>query len=87
MLKPRPGYEIIVVETYFEKGNGVHAGIHVRNVPDSTFPKVMRVRFPKKLREAHEEGTRFRVHARMVDCDEPFLHTNHAWEVEVLKKR
>jgi hypothetical protein len=80
MLKPRAGYEVILVETYFEKGNGVHAGLHVRNIPGSTFKKVMRVRFPKKVRDAHKEGTRFWVYARLVPGDAPFLHTNHAWE-------
>jgi hypothetical protein len=90
MLKPRAGYEIIVVETYFEKGNGIHAGLRVRNIPDKNFKKVIRVRFPKKVRDAHPVGTRFLVHARLVPNeggDTPFLHTNHAWEFEVMRKR
>jgi hypothetical protein len=88
MLKPRPGYEIVVVETSTEGPSGGHRSpIRVLNVPDETFPEVMHVRFPTKVREAHPIGTRFRVYARLVDDRDgrSFLHTNHNWPIEVLK--
>ena len=89
-MKPKEGYEIIVVETVDGPARGHHGNRRVQNVPDETFPEVMLVRFPKKLRDAHPVGTRFRVYARLVpneNGETPFLHTNHAWKYEVIKKR
>ena len=63
-MKPIKGYEIIV-ETCLGPARGHHGDIRVQNVPDETFPEVMLVRFPKKVREAHPPGTRFRVYARL----------------------
>jgi hypothetical protein len=86
-MMPRDGYEIIIVETCRGPARGHHGEIRVQNVPDEIFPEVMLVRFPKKVREAHPIGTRFRVYARLVPNESgetPFLHTNHAWEFEVL---
>jgi hypothetical protein len=46
----------------------------------------LRVRFPKALRRAHELGTHFLVYAKVTDKEggNEFVHTNHAWDVEVL---
>jgi hypothetical protein len=41
---------------------------------------------PKALRRAHPKGTRFFVYAKLTDREDgsEFVHTNHAWDVEVL---
>ena len=46
----------------------------------------MHVRFPRAIWHAYPVGTRFRVYAKLTDKDggTPFLHTNHAWDYEVL---
>jgi hypothetical protein len=79
-------YVRIVVETYRESGSGLHGDIHVRTVPNEQFPQSLRVRFPKALRYAHPIGTRFLVYAKLTDREGggQFIHTNHAWDVEVL---
>jgi hypothetical protein len=44
------------------------------------------VRFPKALRFAHPLGTNFLVYAKLTNKEggNNFVHTNHAWDVEVL---
>jgi len=86
MGKPEEPYIQIVVETYSESGSGLHGDIHVRPIAGQQVPRSLRVRFPKALRRAHPIGTRFRVYAKLTDRDGggEFVHTNHAWDVEVL---
>ncbi len=88
MGKPTEPYIRIVVETYIESGSGLHGDIHVRPIAGQPVPQNLRVRFPKALRIAHPIGTRFRVYAKVTDRDggSDFVHTNHAWDVEVLGK-
>jgi hypothetical protein len=84
--RPEEPYYIIVVETYRITGSGLHGDIHVRPVKGEQFPQTMHVRFPRKVRHAHPIGTRFRVYAKLTDKEggNPFLHTNHAWDYEIL---
>ena len=84
--KPEEPYIRIVVETYRESGSGLHGDIHVRPIAGQGIPQSLRVRFPKSLRSAHPIGTRFRVYAKLTDREGggEFVHTNHAWDVEVL---
>lgn len=86
MGKPSEPYILIVVETYLESGGGLHGDIHVRPIAGQRLPPNLRVRFPKSLRHAHQIGTRFRVYAKLTDKEggNSFVHTNHAWDVEVL---
>ena len=76
------------METYIESGSGLHGDIHVRPIEDQRESQNLRVRFPKALRLAHPIGTRFLVYAKLTDRDSggEFIHTNHAWDVEVLGK-
>jgi hypothetical protein len=86
MGKPEEPYIRIVVETYRESGSGLHGDIHVRPIAGQGIPQSLRVRFPKSLRRAYPIGTRFRVYAKVTDREGggEFVHTNHAWDVEVL---
>lgn len=86
MGKPTEPYIRIIVETYRESGSGLHGDIHVRPIPGQQVPTTLRVRFPKALRHAHDIGTRFKVYAKLTDREGggEFVHTNHAWDVEVL---
>jgi hypothetical protein len=86
MGKPEEPYIRIIVETYYESGSGLHGSIHVRPIPGQQVPEDLRVRFPKSVRYAHPVGTRFRVYAKLTDREggSDFVHTNHAWDVEVL---
>ena len=88
MGKPTEPYIRIVVETYIESGSGLHGIIHVRPIAGQQVPQSLRVRFPKALRHAHPIGTRFRVYAKLTDREGrgEFVHTNHAWDVEVIGK-
>jgi hypothetical protein len=51
-----------------------------------SLPRNLRVRFPKALRRAHPLGTRFLSYAKLSDKEggNEFVHTNHAWDVQVL---
>jgi hypothetical protein len=86
MGKPEEPYIRVVVETYRESGSGLHGDIHVRPIAGEQLPQSLRVRFPKSLRHAHPIGTRFLVYAKLTDREggSDFVHTNHAWDVEVL---
>jgi len=86
--KPEEPYIRIIVETYIESGSGLHGDIHVRPIAGQGVPRNLRVRFPRALRSAHEIGTRFYVYAKVTDREGggEFIHTNHAWDVEVLGK-
>jgi hypothetical protein len=84
--KPEEPYIRIVVETYYESGSGLHGDLHVRPIAGQGLSRDLRVRFPKALRRAHQVGTRFLVYAKLTDRlgGSDFVHTNHAWDVEVL---
>jgi hypothetical protein len=84
--KPEEPYIRIIVETYYESGSGLHGDIHVRPIAGQQVSQSLRVRFPRALRHAHPVGTRFRVFAKLTDREggSDFVHTNHAWDVEVL---
>jgi hypothetical protein len=84
--KPEEPYFRIIVETYRESGGGLHGDLHVRPIPGQDLPRHLRVRFPKALRRAHPLGTHFLVYAKRTDKEggNDFVHTNHAWDVEVL---
>jgi hypothetical protein len=84
--KPEEPYILIVVETYHESSSGLHGDLHVRPIAGQTLPRSLRVRFPKALRRQHPLGTRFLVYAKLTDREggNDFIHTNHAWDVQVL---
>jgi hypothetical protein len=86
MGKPEEPYILMVVETYLESGSGLHGDLHVRPIAGQSVSPHLRVRFPKALRSAHPLGTRFLVYAKLTDREggNDFVHTNHAWDVEVL---
>ena len=86
MGKPEEPYILIVVETYHESGSGLHGDLHVRPIRGQDLPSNLRVRFPKHLRRSHPLGTRFLAYAKLTDKEggNDFVHTNHAWDVEVL---
>lgn len=87
MAKPEEPYIELIVETYYESGGGLHGDIHVRPAAGQPFPQHLRVRFPRKVREAHPVPTRFKVAAKLSDREggNEFIHTNHAWGYQVLK--
>lgn len=87
MGMPDEPYYTLIVETYRERGSGLHGDIHVRCVPGQEFAPSFRVRFPKAPRYAHKIGTRFRIYAKLTDKEggNPFLHSTHAWPYKVLK--
>ena len=86
MGRPEEPYYTIVVETYRISGSGLHGSIHVRPAKGEQFPQTMHVRFPRAIPSAYPIGTRFRVYAKLTDKEggNPFLHTNHARDYEVL---
>jgi hypothetical protein len=86
MGKPEEPYYTIVVETYRISGPGLHGDVHVRPVEGEHFPQTLHVRSPKEMRRNYPVGTRFRIYAKLTDKEggNPFLHTHHSWEYEVL---
>jgi hypothetical protein len=88
MGRPEEPYIRIIVETYQESGGGLHDDLHVRPIAGQGISQNLRVRFPTALRRAHEIGRHFLVYAKVTDREggSEFVHTNHAWDVEVLGK-
>jgi hypothetical protein len=86
MGRPEEPYYSIVVETYRVSGSGLHGDIHVRPVAGEQFPQTLHVRSPKEMRRNYPVGTRFRIYAKLTDKEgsNPFLHTHHNWDYEVL---
>jgi hypothetical protein len=87
MGMPDEPYVWLIVETYRERGSGLHGDIHVRPIPGQVVPPSYRVRFPKAPRRAYKLGQRFRVPAKITDKEggNKFVHTNHAWDYVVIK--
>lgn len=87
MGMPEEPYIWLIVETYEEWGSGIRGGRHVRPVPGQEVPTTYRVRFPKAPRFAYKLGQKFRVPAKITDKDggNRFVHTNHAWDYEVVR--
>jgi hypothetical protein len=85
MGKPNEPYYVLIVETFLKSGSGLHGDRHVRCI-DGQFPPGLHVRFPRAVRYAYSVGTRFRIYAKLTDREggKPFLHSNHAWDYEVL---
>jgi hypothetical protein len=55
-------------------------------VAGEQFPQTLHVRSPKEMRKSYPVGTRFRIYAKLTDREggNPFLHTHHSWDYEVL---
>lgn len=87
MGMPDEPYEWLIVETYIESGSGLHGDIHVRPIPGQGVPTTYRVRFPKAPRQAYPIGQKFRVPAKITHREggSKFIHTNHAWDCEVVR--
>jgi hypothetical protein len=80
-------YYVVVVESYrTSRTSGLHGDIHVRPVAGEQFPQTLHVRSPKEMRRKYPVGTRFRIYAKLTDKEggNPFLHTHHNWDYEVL---
>ena len=86
MGKPEEPYIQIIVETYHERGSGLHGDRHVRPIAGQQISQSLRVRFPKDLRHTYDLGMHFLVYAKLTDKagGNDFVHTNHAWDVEPL---
>lgn len=86
MGKPTEPTVQVLVETYLERGSGLHGERHVRPVAGQGYPADTRVRCSKAMRFAHPVGTKFRVYAKVTDREggRDFLSSHHSWDYEVV---
>ena len=77
-------YQQVVVETYSEINSGKSSRIHVRPMSGEVFPTYMDVECSHAMRMAHPVGTKFRIHAKVIDKEggKPFLYTRFDWPYE-----
>jgi hypothetical protein len=88
MAKRNEPYRHIEVESYIERGSGLHGEVHIRPVAGGPYPVKIRVECPREMRdpERFKVGTRFRVKVKLTDRkgSGDFLYSHHSWPYTVL---
>lgn len=86
MGKPSEPTVRIIVETYLERGSGLHGERHVRPVAGQGYAEGTRVRCSKAMRHAHPVGTKFLIYAKATDREggRDFLSSHHSWDYVVI---
>jgi len=87
MGKPNEPTVRVVVETYLERGAGLHGDRHVRPIPGQGYAEGTRVRCSKAMRNAHPIGTKFLIYAKPTDREggRDFLTSHHSWDYEIVE--
>lgn len=87
MGKPTEPTVRLIVETYLERGGGLHGDRHVRPVTGQGYAEGTRVRCSKAMRYAHPLGTKFLIYAKATDREggRDFLSSHHSWDYEVVE--
>lgn len=87
MGKPTEPTVRVLVETYVERGSGLHGEVHVRPVGGQGYPDDARVRCSKAMRIAHPIGTKFLIYAKATDREggRDFLSSHHSWDYEIVE--
>lgn len=86
MAKDNP-YIYVVVESYKPSStSGLHGEIHIRPVQGEKFPQTMHLECSKRLSEDYDEGTKFRIKAKLTDREGSgeFLYSHYSWSYEVI---
>lgn len=86
MAKPEEPTVRVMVESYKERGSGLHGDLHIRPVAGQQFATTLRVRCSKGLTKNYPEGTRFWILAKLTDREggSEFLSSHHSWTYEVV---
>ncbi|RWF58895.1 MAG: hypothetical protein EOS50_01305 [Mesorhizobium sp.] len=81
-------YRFIEVESYREKGSGLHGDVHIRPVAGGHYPTSIRVECPREMRDTGRFplGTRFSIKVKLTDRagSGDFLYSHHSWAYTVL---
>ncbi len=88
MAKPEEPTVRVMVESYKERGSGLHGDLHIRPVAGQQFAPTLRVRCSKGLIKNYPEGTQFWILAKLTDREggSEFLSSHHSWAYEVIPK-
>jgi len=88
MAKPEEPTIRVMVESYNERGSGLHGDLHIRPVSGQQFATTLRVRCSKGLTKNYPEGTRFWILAKLTDREggSEFLSSHHSWAYEVISQ-
>lgn len=88
MAKVNEPYRYIEVESYLERGSGLHGPVHIRPVAGGPYPVDIRVECPREMRDTnrYKLGTKFRLKVKLTDKEggSDFLYSHHSWPYTVL---
>lgn len=88
MAKRNEPYRYIEVESYLERGSGLHGAVHIRPVAGGPYPVNIRVECPREMRDTkrYKLGTKFRLKVKLTDKEggSDFLYSHHSWPFTVL---
>ncbi|MDW9984802.1 hypothetical protein GOC13_22880 [Sinorhizobium meliloti] len=88
MAKVNEPYRYIEVESYLQRGSGLHGEVHIRPVAGGPYPVNIRVECPREMRDTkrYKLGTKFRLKVKLTDREggNDFLYSHHSWPYTVL---
>lgn len=80
-------YQYIIVESFRPSDlNGRHGLIHIRPIEgQDPYSSNLFVNCSKALSEDYEVGTRFKIKAKLTNCEgTPYISSHYTWDYEVL---
>lgn len=86
-IQCRPGYEAILVESFYSYEAGHRYPIEIRPLPDQIHSTDLLVECAMEMREQYPVGTVFRIcvtRKQKVGC-RPHLYSYYRWPFEVVK--
>lgn len=80
-------YDEIIVESYYEKGSGLHGCIHIRPALGYKYPQNLRVECSKDLTTKYKVGTKFKIRVKLTDRmgSGTFLYSSYKWQYVVIE--
>ena len=82
MAKTLEPYRYVIVESYRERGSGLHGDVHIRPIVSEGLPLGIRVECAKSLSRDYPVGTKFRIKAKLTDREDggEFLYSYFGWK-------
>jgi len=85
--KPKPPYQILVVETYIASKTGHQSDLRVRVTNGQPFPEGIDVSCSNEMRRLYAVGTRFRIHGKLAQREggKHFIYSPPKGPYEIVK--
>jgi hypothetical protein len=83
-------YQIIKVESYYQRGSGLHGNVHIRPLSgQGPFETSMRVECSKEMMDdkRYPVGTKFLIKAKITSRQggPAFIYSSYAWPFTIIK--